>query len=145
MIPVQYRWDVFGHRPAGRPGPWFHASRGRLSRACRALKMPRERLRVRYDNGQEVVYRPRRPPPILGLHAPRRRTASCVIVRADAWKPNNEPGKRFAYCIVRFDGQNYMRLFEDARSRDFYLRRVWRHSGRRPSSVGYITFKEPKP
>jgi hypothetical protein len=58
MTPIRYRWDVYGDRKA--PGPWISfKSWPMFGRALRALRMPQERLRVQYDNGQQVVVRPR--------------------------------------------------------------------------------------
>lgn len=57
-LPVAYRWDQYGCKP--HPTPWRTATPGKLLRAFRALLMPRERIRVRYDNGQEVIWRLRR-------------------------------------------------------------------------------------
>lgn len=55
MTPVRYRWDRYAERK--RPGPWYSATTGMLQRACRALTMPSERLRVQFDTGQEVVFK----------------------------------------------------------------------------------------
>jgi hypothetical protein len=57
--PILYRWDVYGDRK--RPGPWHWVTAGKLRRAIRALRMPNERLRVRLDNGQEIVIRAKFP------------------------------------------------------------------------------------
>lgn len=147
MNPVLYRWDVYGYR-SGRtgPGPWFTARKEKLTRAFRALRMPRERLRVRYDNGQEVVFQRRQLPPITGLHQTRPIPGTnCRIAKADAWKPDSFPGRRLAYAIFSFGLDDYyMRLFDDAMSRDFFVRRVYRYTKRRPWQTGFITFKERK-
>lgn len=55
MTPVRYRWDRYAERK--QPGPWYSATTGMLQRACRALTMPSERLRVQFDTGQEVVFK----------------------------------------------------------------------------------------
>lgn len=56
MLPTRYRWDTYGERKA--PGPWVKFSTWpRFARALRALRMPQERIRVEYENGQQVVLR----------------------------------------------------------------------------------------
>ena len=56
MTPVRYRWDVYGDRE--QPGPWYDFSTWpRLARALRAIRFPQERVRIVYDNGQQVVVR----------------------------------------------------------------------------------------
>lgn len=59
MTPTHYRWDRYAERKT--PGQWYEAKPGRLARACRALRMPQERLRVRCDTGQEVVFKIKMP------------------------------------------------------------------------------------
>ena len=148
--PVAYRWDQYG---SGRtPGPlreWKVATKGNMTRAFRALKMPQERLRVRFDNGQEVVFRRRGLPPILGIEPWEVRRAearkTCRIVRADRWKA--KPGTTHYFASFNFGlhtSPPLVRLFPNEKSRDFFVRRVGLHGGNRPVATGRVTFKEPR-
>jgi hypothetical protein len=63
MRPVRYRWDAYGPRSKttawrslGPPGGPYN---GRLRYACSTIKGPNERLRIEFDNGQQVVVRRR--------------------------------------------------------------------------------------
>lgn len=57
MNPVRYRWDIYGDRK--RPGPWVEFfSWARMNRAIRALRLPQERIRCEYPNGQVIIVKP---------------------------------------------------------------------------------------
>lgn len=151
MTPILYRWDVYAHR-SGRsgPGPWCNATKGKLTRAFRSLRLPRERLRVRYDNGQEIVFKVRRLQSIVGvpewLSRLHQAQNTCQITRADRWRAKE--GTTHYFGMFRFNagtGPLFVRLFPDQDSLDFFVRRVRKHAGVRPHATGRVTFKRSYP
>ena len=70
----------------------------------------------------------------------------CAIFSKDRWKPRAYPGRKWFFVVAYFGGNEMiMRLFDDAKSQRYYVRRVKRFANGWIESTGCITWKVPAP